>query len=641
MIARWENIYLNRFDWAYEARKKFILTLSNGHGITEKMKDQKGIIIAVYGNSQVGKTSLILKLIGIKDEYYQEIYDILRFDVPKGKSVTATSMVYKKSHDDNFYFQFYGQSESKVSKVELKKKLMENRKAVEENKFEISNKDAESNIQISLPQSYFNEAELDMIIIDLPGINSSNQKEHSHVKSVIKDIIPLASLVLFVCETITHFNPGEIQLDEMKKWHREPDRFRLILTRSVSAHSVKDIIKKNKQINKHLYIEHYNEQFERSLNGNVNIFDKNKMKIYPLEYGESFIQLSLDSPDIYRKSKIIIDELLEQLREDILLNSSEHKLLLRTANYWAIIEKDLIEEKEMIENEIEINKKDIEGIREKNIILYDFIHLKEIELAKIEERKNSFIELSEKYFLNSSDYKYKIIATDLPEIKSYETNISYFRYAISKFITKINSDILKILVDIKNDYYISVKVNSKEIESILDDGFEKIRVDLNAYILDEYWPSLSSDFDSDRETLKVCSENALISLDSFLKKEINGEVQKMLKDIEKQYNRLLSAKILTINNIKESDSKIIEKERNILKLEDEIVQKEKSGNDDRIKCENFFKYLEEGFREKLSSKKKENTKLSAEEKLLSLFEQYLIASEMEKLEQEHTILNTK
>ena len=97
----WSDVYQRRFDWAKTAHSKFMQKFDPNLYHTEDIKDQ--VYIIVYGASQVGKTSLILELIGVIPEYYNTVQKVLRGDRSFGRSATSTVVRYYTSSDKYWY----------------------------------------------------------------------------------------------------------------------------------------------------------------------------------------------------------------------------------------------------------------------------------------------------------------------------------------------------------------------------------------------------------------------------------------------------------------------------------------------------------------------------------------------------------
>lgn len=630
MITEWCAIYERRLNWAYEARHEFIDSLSKDLGLPIKNQNEKGVTIAVYGNPQVGKTSLILKLIGIRDDVYEEIYDLLRYDRRKGQSVTVTSMIYKKSEDNSFYIKSYGKVEEKVSKEKLKEKLIKLREDIEENKFTSEYCNNEANIQISVPLKYFKETDYDMVIVDLPGIDSKNEKEHPHVKSVISNIIPIASLVLFVCERITDFEPKNIQLQEIKRWHRDPERFRLILTRSVSAKSVMEKFKKQK-MKASDFFDYYEGEFERTLKES---FEKGKVKFYPLEYGESYTKLkeNKENRGIYNASKIIIDQLLDNLCKDIKDNSTEHKLLLRISKYWNTIEQDIKEQIEKIDKKTSYILKDIHTNKDDKSLVKTYIENKKINASKIDVQIIIFNNLLSEHNTDKRNESV-IISTQPAVVEDDKKNVKYFKNAINNFCEAVHYDIDIKIKEIKNKHNIEIKYHSSEIKNILDGGLEKISNELENKVWEHIY--LADTRAKYRRLLKDSCNKSVSHVNNYLRTLFTNKIQEKLENLHQERKKLIGEITLSEDKIQNLDKNNEENSKCITKLTEQKQKLIIVADDGRQKYKDYFKYLESSFKKQFSKIIENVVKKTGEDQFYALLEGYLIASEMEKLEKEH------
>lgn len=64
-------------------------------------------LVAIYGPPQIGKTTLILCLIGIAPEFQKKVYNDIRAGVPRGNSSTSTAIIYHQI-DADLYGVKYG-----------------------------------------------------------------------------------------------------------------------------------------------------------------------------------------------------------------------------------------------------------------------------------------------------------------------------------------------------------------------------------------------------------------------------------------------------------------------------------------------------------------------------------------------------
>src|SRR5574344_583372 len=97
----------NRYEWSdrtiYEL-KRGLLLYENKDDNYDNRKDSKFVVI--YGTSQIGKTTLILNLLGIVNENFNTVYDVLRANREHGNSSTSTAIIYRQSSDDKFGLAF-------------------------------------------------------------------------------------------------------------------------------------------------------------------------------------------------------------------------------------------------------------------------------------------------------------------------------------------------------------------------------------------------------------------------------------------------------------------------------------------------------------------------------------------------------
>lgn len=83
------------WDWALAALEEFRLRV--GHGDTLHKTDQ--LTLALVGKSQVGKTSLALRLLGVSPKWISEIGTALRGGRDHGKSATPVVTIYETSEE--------------------------------------------------------------------------------------------------------------------------------------------------------------------------------------------------------------------------------------------------------------------------------------------------------------------------------------------------------------------------------------------------------------------------------------------------------------------------------------------------------------------------------------------------------------
>lgn len=322
----WSEVYQHRFEWAKSAHSKFMLNFDNDLYSTHEIKDQ--IFVAVYGASQVGKTSLILELIGVLPEHHSTVQNVLRADRDYGRSATATVVRYRASSDSYWHIHNVGENSNNrinLNNSQAKKVLAKIRSDMEV----MGGQYNVEEIDISIPEEYLSKKSdryKDIVIRDLPGVKAENNNEREFVTKAIKDKIEKADLVLLVT-TIDNIGlvvqPENLELDELQKWRVNPQRFKIVFTKFYSDDSslrlCNQIHEQEGYINKDDIRTHIQEQ--------IHTLDNDwkwdvKSQLYALEVGDSWYQLVTEPSEENQSLKNIRKEFFDELNDVIYSASS-------------------------------------------------------------------------------------------------------------------------------------------------------------------------------------------------------------------------------------------------------------------------------------------------------------------------------
>lgn len=150
--------------------------------------------IILYGPTQVGKTTLIMDLIGIKNSCREELDKLLRGRSPAGSASTSSAIIYSRWNDDHF-----GISTKNIHNSDdgIPERLTA--KEFEQRIYEINTRNHDFNSSDSniadiycyyIPEKYFDEdTELQNFqMIDLPGISERNEKMQKRAEEIIEYI---------------------------------------------------------------------------------------------------------------------------------------------------------------------------------------------------------------------------------------------------------------------------------------------------------------------------------------------------------------------------------------------------------------------------------------------------------------------
>lgn len=184
----------SKYGWAYEARSRFISQL-NDISIQEEYHSGRGPQLVVYGPSQVGKTTLILLMLGIRGAEHERIAKALRGGASIGSSATASAVMYTL-HDEETFTLSCGASMEQGLDVEM---LSEHVKRLREEI--VRNPALEGVVTLSIPRTWaISERRIHdgTRIIDLPGEGSRDARDREVTNVLLSRYVRSADLVLLV-----------------------------------------------------------------------------------------------------------------------------------------------------------------------------------------------------------------------------------------------------------------------------------------------------------------------------------------------------------------------------------------------------------------------------------------------------------
>lgn len=420
-------------------------------------------LVCVYGKSQVGKTTLILNMIGLKDDVCKkEVSDVLRGGIALGNSSTSTAISYSQSDSDDLYgVAIETLDGKKTANIEyftadkMPEKLKSIRDKVESNEF--SDKWI---LHIFIPRNFFplSESESKISILDLPGIESRNIQEKAHVDSLMTRYVPLSSVCIITWAANEIQSLEDLELPNNLDWKNLPHKFFIVITKSYSVGIIKDYFKSPRNQRETRFKDFLLNQYKEDLS---NILGKNFVtKIFLLDMGASFVSLCKELINEEDRGEVTEtrDCYLSSLRESILSSKGNN---LRSC----------IKELEVIANKIEDNK---------------ILRLKEIG-KKLEEEKIKIVKGIEK-LKNSNDNNkcnYREIESSIKQLdslnQSVENKLSKAATSFSdKMIARVKKEIgEKSLFKNKNGtiyFYDKNKICMKVIQDQFTNHFDEIVV---------------------------------------------------------------------------------------------------------------------------------------------------------------------
>ena len=235
------QLFQRRSDWQEKAfnELKDDLTATKDNRFLKYQDENETYLVMICGKSQIGKSTLILKMIGIRDENFNDVYNTLRAGSPQGNSSTVTAIIYAKSATDKYALAFAKLDEPTPEKKyydakEMVRALQQVRQDVESGQ----RTSTDEILFIDIPQSFFmEESEVGSIrIIDMPGVQSANDRERPHVENLINAYLPFSQVCIVACNAADIQSLGSMELPGKVSWQNRPERFIVVSTGSYREH---------------------------------------------------------------------------------------------------------------------------------------------------------------------------------------------------------------------------------------------------------------------------------------------------------------------------------------------------------------------------------------------------------------------
>jgi len=521
----WSRRYAQRYQWAYAAYKRFMEEVDQE--LVEDFQRTEHVTVVVYGCPQVGKTTLILDLLGVKA--IAQVAHVLRGGQALGKASTASPIRYGKSGDNHWYI---GGDPLGLDDTQAEHRFRSIRAEVE-----AGNTSSIEILSVRIPEHFFeplgsDSLSLDLRMLDIPGISARNAAERALVEKIAQEHVATADLILMVgrADQLGFLNPNAIGLDALSDWMLQLNRFRVVLTYTFSPASFKEWFGKKQYdasaVKSHLYSEITTHDF-RAPQGHENEFERN---IFPLEFGDSLegLRQDKDGDRYYSHAVSVISDLRSQLLRDIESAASPYARLQSAFQIGKFIEAKVQHQR----------KEHIHQIRALRNEAYK-LHAKEKVCITIEEGMQNRKQIAER-ILNKYAFrikKFKRKEKMMPK-KCVAWNL-YFQKPIltctSRNVSSLRDCAKHMELDLTRAWtYFCSRVSHQHGIGILELNPPSTKLvapfiqRLNGYMLDKYWSG--DNFLSDFNDLQEICTNLHTQF-------IDAARQAFMLELEKEYQK--------------------------------------------------------------------------------------------------------
>jgi hypothetical protein len=547
-----------KWDWTTNAIKEF-----NGgfirHDPSQFGKDR--VLVGVYGPTQVGKTTFILKLLGIKEEYFSSLSQALRGKRKAGKSATITCTIYEESSDDDYVITLPDKTERKVQTFEQ----LEDAMASVREEIEKSGAYSLEPLKIGLSNTLFKKAEIDkrkreISIVDLPGDDSKDKVEMVHVERVLKEYLPRCKVTILMeiagqMTTLTQLNR-----EFVRDWPVLPYHFRIVLTRSVTSSSVVKKVENREIGTTNDYQRFYESELAR-YNDQRNV----KTKIYPLEFGESWSELQSLNSSLFNKASIWVEDIFSRLVEDLTsiyspeneirqLKDLDGYILKRSKDeedQFVFLKKKIVDELELIEDKqaslrsaictiskrLSECKNEKKGLKKRNVEIDHLISIPPWEDRPRSSKKTS--DLDSEFYYIQDQMKESFEAEVRKFAKEMKTTALLFNRRLKEFTFDFQESHLSLTSEYRLETYLSKKNFNVDcfrvelrLEECLKENQDRLNEAVNSY-LKEMSGTLDQvilDLRNKREALNEEKKQANVQ-----HKELSGQLEMINRKIEQAH----------------------------------------------------------------------------------------------------------
>lgn len=533
----WSEHSKNNLAWAFQAYKRFVESLSPEIQERLAQKDHHAeAYVVVFGQTQVGKTTLLMDLMGVIHQAMPRVSTVLRGGREDGKSATATAMEYRRSPDECWGLQ--ADENAAVTwcseDTAITEALAELRTAMERGELKV-----QSPCVVFIPTDCFapqSDHTATVRMLDLPGDSPSNPTEQEHVRAMAKRHVPLADLILLVGrgDKLEFLQPGKLTLPGIEDWQSVPERFRIISTYSFFPDSVRDCVC---QYDGEAEAETYRNRLIAEIEKFARLSEhaKKPERYFPLEFGKTWSDLKQLHPEIYKKVSPLVAKLKEQLVADIQASTTPMARLGNAVNAHVVIARVKENRLAVMKLEVNILNKKFETFNDDLKLALVAASKKESECCKSEAR---LVELTDERLQDDVKRYYDLIGSK--EVCDPGKTVSGFKRCIQVTKSSLRQQLIlgrpatssdtswlwrDVKLDLSGEKYPHIRMfglrgeidlnrpSQAAIDAILDKEFARFLEHLNNYTLDAYWfTAEDSDYKKDYQQLENCIQRARESL---------------------------------------------------------------------------------------------------------------------------------
>lgn len=321
--CQWARLSGQRLEWAHRAHRKLVESLSEQTRAHFVRGDSNGdAYVVVFGRTQVGKTTLLLELMGLVGKDLKRVGTVLRGGRDFGHSATATTMEYRRNRADRWRIGIDGAERDLDGDDGMIVALADLRARMSRRQLDIKDP-----VVVWIPSSCFptGDSAPQVRMLDLPGDSPADQAEQDHVRHMARTYVPHADLVLLVGrgDDLSFLQTDALSLPGIADWQFMPRRFRVVTTYSFTPQSVRDQARRQQGAADAGFFRRRLIEQLRTFGLKLDAQAASPDLYFPLEFGDSWERAGMQEDGLFEQLQPMISVLKQELHEAIAASTTE------------------------------------------------------------------------------------------------------------------------------------------------------------------------------------------------------------------------------------------------------------------------------------------------------------------------------
>lgn len=630
LVAFWQGLHEQRQVWAHRAYSEFMDSLDARVRacFTDSGTEAS---VALFGRTQVGKTTLLLNLLGIDDQHLAQVSQVLRGGRSAGQSSTSTAMQYHRATDDHWYLKTT-QQRSRISERPLVEALAQLRAHIESGAAL-----PDDPVEIGIPQKYFAKHSLarpQVRILDLPGDNPKNAQEARHVQQIASRYLPAADLILIVgkLDDLSFLNPKAFNLPGISDWRYTPRRFRVVTTFSFSLESEKEWAKRQPELDAARVRSHVIEQIGthgielHSGTGLTQLY-------FPLDFGESWQKTRIHDAETFTRMDGINRQMMGELLADIAASATVHGRLRQAADSHIVAMR--VKQQESLKMHDRLAQLEADKHKAQSDVSQAEYQV-ELQKKRVSKAQVPSFGMPEQVLIRQKCQEGINLPAPITCLEGLSTETGALFQRISRCCSHLldaakaleASEVLPFGLRLHNP----IEQAPHDLRRRLDECFSGLRRTLAGYNFEEYFPMLSDDFANDKARLrKLMASAKQLSID-YVAEQWRIATEAALRTSKETLNREERELAIFESVLGECEKKYQQTCASFARWQRHIADFERDMDLEVERGERFSRYLREAFDQELVQRRQAmNNEPSAARRLLQLLSCQQLCDERDKL----------